>query len=97
MVRVVTTRAAIGVDIPMASALRLVEDLRANPGHSFVPDDASFADPRISLERLTSPRGVTDLHLVDLAARHGLVLATLDRGIPQLLAEEDRRHVLVIP
>lgn len=97
LVRLVTREAIVGDRVTMDAALGLVRALHALPGHAFLPDDASFVEARISLERLTSPRDVTDLHLVDLAARHGAVLATLDRGIPPLLASEDRRHVLLIP
>ncbi|MEP6481430.1 MAG: hypothetical protein ABJA94_05415 [Rhodoglobus sp.] len=44
-----------------------------------------------------SSRQVTDALLVNLAANHELVLATLDRGVPEMLAESDRIHVLVLP
>ena len=50
-----------------------------------------------ALERMSGPSGVTGLHHVDLAACNRLVLATLDCDILSLLAEGDRRHVLVIP
>jgi len=44
----------------------------------FVPDDTSLADPAIDLIALSGYRQVTDLHLVNLAARHGLRLVTFD-------------------
>jgi len=97
LVRVLTTPAAMGEPVPMARALELLRALHAHPGHGFLADDATAADPRISYARLASRRDVTDVHLVDLAARHGVVLATLDRDIPSLLEEADRGHVLVIP
>jgi len=81
----------------LPQALRLVRELRAVEGHSFVVDDSSLADPVISLARAGGHGSVTDLHLVNLAATKGLVLATLDRRLPDLLEPEDRRHVLVLP
>jgi hypothetical protein len=47
--------------------------LHARPGHRFLPDDLDGeAAPQ------TSARDTTDAHLVTLAKRHGLKLATLD-------------------
>ncbi|MDO4901613.1 hypothetical protein [Actinomyces sp.] len=65
--------------------------------HEFIEDLASLAEPLIQLERMVGHRWVTDFHLVDLAARSGAVLATLDARIPMALAKEDRRFVEVIP
>lgn len=95
--RLLTNVAVVGVQVPMAQALEMLQQLHADPTHAFIPDDASFASPRVGLERLTSSRDVTDVHLVDLAARSGNLLATLDRSIAGLLADEDRRHVFLVP
>ena len=46
---------------------------------------------------LVGHQQVTDLHLVNLAARHGGVLATFDATLPTWLAPADRRHVILIP
>ncbi|MFT4029495.1 MAG: PIN domain-containing protein [Protaetiibacter sp.] len=97
LVRLVTQPAIAGERVAMSAALELLVSLRKVAGHRFLPDDASPAEGRIALTRLSSSRDVTDAHLVDLAARHGAILATLDRGIPALLEDDDRRHVLVIP
>jgi len=48
--------------------------LRALPGHRFLTDDVDA----VSLPPLTSSKDTTDAHLVTLAKRHGLKLATLD-------------------
>jgi toxin-antitoxin system PIN domain toxin len=66
-------------------ALSLLARITELPGHGFWPDDLSFADavaggPLV----ITGHRQVTDLYLLRLAARHGGVLATLDRGIEVL-------------
>ena len=71
--------------------------IRAERRWRFLTDDASLADPDITTEVLMGHHQVTDLHLVNLAARHGAVLATFDAAIPTWLAPADRRHVLVIP
>lgn len=96
-VRLLTNHSVVGIEVPMSLALHMLGRLHEDDGHAFASDTASLATPQVSFERLTSSRDVTDVHLVDLAARSGHVLATLDRGIPELLAERDRRHVLVIP
>jgi len=46
---------------------------------------------------LAGHRHVTDLHLLNLAARHGARLTTLDRALPTYLDPEDRHLVEVIP
>ena len=46
-------------------------------GHRFVPDDV----PAALLPVLTSYKDTTDAHLVTLAKRHGLRLATLDGAL----------------
>ena len=71
--------------------LRLLDD------HVFIVDDAPPAKPSISFLRLKSPKQVTDLHLVDLAARHNAVLATMDGRMAQALMSQDRRHIELIP
>lgn len=97
LLRLLTNPAIVGIQVSLSQALQLLRDMHADSAHELLRDEASVVSPQISLERLTSPRDVTDIHLVDLAARHGSVLATLDRGIPELLSPADRRHVLVIP
>jgi hypothetical protein len=47
--------------------------LHARPGHQFVADDVTGADAPETMAKDT-----TDAHLVTLAKRHGLKLATLD-------------------
>jgi len=54
-------------------AQEALEKLHARPGHRFLADDV---DGAASPE--TSSKDTTDAHLVTLAKRHGLKLATLD-------------------
>jgi len=53
-----------------------LKKLHARSGHQFLPDDADgMASPK------TSSKDTTDAHLVTLAKRHGLKLATLDETL----------------
>ena len=55
-------------------ARKSLATLCALKGHRFLPDDVGAA----SLPMLKSYKDTTDAHLVTLARRHGLKLATLD-------------------
>lgn len=57
-----------------ADARKSLATLRALSGHGFLTDDVDAA----SLPTLTSSKDTTDAHLVTLAKKHGLKLATLD-------------------
>jgi toxin-antitoxin system PIN domain toxin len=80
-----------------ATALAALRAVRELDGHRFVPDDASLTTPTIGLGTLVGHRQVTDFHLVNLAAGHGMALATFDAKLVRSLADDDRRHVLVVP
>lgn len=55
-------------------ARKSLATLRRLKGHTFVSDDVGVA----SLPTLASYKDVTDAHLVTLAKRHGMKLATVD-------------------
>ncbi len=70
--------------VPVNEAADTLEGMLRSLGaaHSFVPDDRparQFSDWRRHASQ------TTDAHLVQLAAAHGAVLATLDTGIPGAL------------
>lgn len=96
LVRLSLKRSVTDTDIAPAEALALLTGVRAHPQHLFVPDDSTLADPVISLRRFATTRQVTDLHLVNLCAVHGLVLLTLDRAVPEMIEPDDRRFVSVL-
>lgn len=96
-VRVSCNTALIPWAVPVADAIAAIGAMRAGPGHDFVPDDSSLADPAIETSLAVSTRQVTDIHLVNLAARSGTVLATLDMAIPSYLLASERRHVCLLP
>lgn len=60
-----------------ADARKSLSTMRALPGHRFVTDDVDAA----SLPLFTSYKDTTDAHLVTLARRHGMKLATLDKSL----------------
>ena len=86
----------VGGESP-ATALGALREIRGLPGHAFVPDDASLADSAIALHALVGHRQVTDFHLVELATRHEMTVATFDARLRRSLTAPDRRHVLVVP
>ena len=63
---------------PWKDAHRSLSNLLTRPTHRFLPDDVSGTD---SAE--DSYKDSTDAHLVCLAERHGLRLATLDKALTQ--------------
>jgi uncharacterized protein len=83
----------MGRAISPAEALASLRSVRDDPRTTFLPDAASFADPRIDLCGLVGYRQVTDLHLIDLVARNSGALVTFDRALSETLTRRDRRHV----
>ncbi len=94
LVRLLLTPSVTGRAVSPAEALGTLNALRTQPGWHFLPDNASFANPLVVIRVLGGRRQVTDLHLVNLCAAHGHRLATFDAGIEQILAPQDRAHVL---
>ena len=82
--------------LPRPVVLAALSALRALPGHVFLADDSSLADTAIDLVGVLGHRQVADAHLVNLAAQHGAVLATLDEAIEHMLVPADRRWVHLI-
>src|SRR4051812_2662704 len=82
-----------GIPISAVQAVAALHELRAAPGHRFVADDTSLADPVIDLGPMVGNKHVTDFHLVNLAARHGMRLATFDGSMLRAVTMADRGHV----
>lgn len=95
--RLSTNPAVVTQRVSMSDALAMLAAIRGVAGHSFLPDSSSLAIPTISLAAVATSRHVTDAHLVNLAVASGARLATLDRGLEQMLASPDRKHVTVLP
>ncbi len=96
LVRLLSNPAVIGGTLPMSDALATLHQVRQAPGHTFLIDDTSLTQPHVGVTHLQGHRQVTDLHLLNLAARHGAILATLDARLGRALQSADARHVEVI-
>lgn len=57
---------------------------------------SSLVDSALDLTGLIGHRQVTDLHLLNLAARSGARLTTFDQRIAGALIPADRRHLRVL-
>jgi len=67
-------------------ALALLRRIVGLPDHVFWQDDISFAaSDFIDEKKLLGHRQITDAHLLAVALRHGGRIATLDRGITNLV------------
>lgn len=88
--------AVVGQAIGFSAAQAALRALRSSPGHAWLPDDTTLADPVISCTSLMGHRQVTDFHLVNCAARAGARLATFDASLARALGRQ-ANHVLVIP
>lgn len=85
-VRVSSNTRAISDARTPSEAIELLQRIRSLAGHEFWPDDVSPADPaHLPFVRVVGYRQLTDAHLLALALRRGGVLATFDRGVPDLL------------
>ncbi len=96
-VRIVSNAAVSGEDTTPHDALEALAAIRRSPGHRFLTDESSLANPAIDLGALVGYRQVTDFHLVNLAARAGVRLATFDAKLARALGPVDRHTVLVVP
>jgi|SRR5580765_7858518 len=85
-----------GTPISTAQAIQALHELREAVGHRFVVDATTLADPIIDLGSMVGTKQVTDYHLVNLAARNDMRLATFDGSLLRSLAQADRGHVYVI-
>lgn len=95
LVRLLLTPAVVGRPVAAPEALGALRGVRAQPRWRWLEDGVSLDDAVVDVRVLVGRRQVTDLHLVDLAARHGVRLATFDGALERSLAPPDRRHVEV--
>ncbi len=85
-----------GYEISLSSAIAALAGMRALDAHHFLADDSSLASPHIDLGTLVGLKQVTDFQLVNLAAQHGVQLATFDGSLVRSLDAVDRHHVHLI-
>lgn len=65
---------------------QLVRAIYQDPRIELWPDDLSYGE--VDLGHVTGHRQVTDTYLASLAAHHGGLLATFDRGLAQTLSAQ---------
>jgi uncharacterized protein len=69
-------------------ALELLRLITSLPHHVFWADDVALASSDfVAADKLVGYRQVTDAHLLAVALRHGGRLATLDRGVRDLVPD----------
>lgn len=85
-----------GRSFTAADVTAVLVGIRSDPRWRWLPDDSSLADPVIGTGVLMGHGQVTDLHLVNLAARHHARLVTFDARLLAGLAPPDRRHVQLL-
>ena len=85
LLRLALNPKVMGSQVAPSDAMRSLRSLRSDPRAVFIPDDASLAEATTGLDGLRGHRQVTDLHLVNLAARHQMVVVTLDRALARSL------------
>ncbi len=96
LARLLLNPAVTGRRLPAHEVTRVVAGLRVDPRWAFLPDGSSLAEPAVDTAVLAGRQQVTDLHLVNLAARTGARLATFDASLITWLAPADRGSVELI-
>jgi len=95
-IRLMLNPIVAGVNLTTTEVLSVWRELTELPGHVRWSDDTTLAHPAIDLSGLVGHKQVTDFHLVNLAAQHSGVFATLDRAIIAVLVGSDRKFVEAI-
>jgi len=81
----------------MSEATAVLQQLARHPGYRYLPIDADWqtlCSP--FFPRLYGTKQVTDVYLLGLAVREGLVLVTMDKAILHLAGSEHGKHVQVL-
>ena len=86
-VRVSSNPKVVPAPVGVTTARSVLSALRALPGHRFLVDDVSIADPDVPT--IVGHRQVTDAHLLTLARRHGERLVSFDAGLSSLAEGDD--------
>jgi hypothetical protein len=95
-VRVSSNAKIIADAVNPREAVGLLRRMVALPGHRFWTDDVAPAKQEIfDSVTLVGHRQVTDAYLLALCVAHKGRLATLDRGVPELLLDSRAREAYV--
>lgn len=96
LMRMLLNPVVAGQIVTGPQALSILSGIRADARCSYQQDDSSLVEPVIDVIGLSGHKQVTDLHLVNLAAKHGLVLVTFDARLATALTASNRGHVQVL-
>lgn len=97
LVRLLLNPLVTGSHREAAEVAAILKGMRTDPRWTFLEDSTSLCAAHVDTSVLMGHKQVTDLHLVNVAASHGAVLASFDAAMVGWLAPADRHHVLVIP
>ncbi len=90
--------AVVGVTVGWPAVVALLRRMRELPGHRRAVDDGDLTDDAVvARARIVGHRQVGDVLLTAHAARLGGRRATLDGGLVEALAPEDRSLVELLP
>ena len=95
LLRLLMTEQVVGRKVTGSEALAQLDALRRVQGWTFLVDSVSLAESHIDTRVLMGRRQVTELHLVELAASHGVRLATFDASLKTALVPDDQHLVTV--
>ena len=76
---------------------RQVKGFAQDPRWVFLADDSRLSDPSVDPRVIMGHSQVTDLHLLNLAVRHNMRLATFDGKLLSGVAPADRHRMVLIP
>ena len=97
-VRVSCNPSAVKQSVTPSEAIALLSRLGRLESHAYWAMDRSITSlPPGILARIQGYRQITDAMLLALAMQYGGQLATLDAGLADLLAKEERRSICTIP
>ena len=95
LLRLLMTEQVVGRKVAGSEALAQLDALRRVQGWTFLVESVSLAESHIDTRVLMGRRQVTELHLVELAASHGVSLATFDASLKTALVPDDQHLVTV--
>ncbi|HMT31047.1 MAG TPA: hypothetical protein PKC73_10155 [Dermatophilaceae bacterium] len=86
-----------GVQRSFGEVVVIVKGFAQDPRWVFLADDSRLSDPSVDPRVIMGHSQVTDLHLLNLAVRHNMRLATFDGKLLSGVAPADRHRMVLIP
>jgi len=84
--------------LPLGEITRRLQSAITAGDHHFWPDTVTLTDSALfDLSQVLTPRHLTDIYLLGLAAQHDGCLVTFDKGIPaSAVLKAESRHLVVL-